>query len=240
MKNEHPKIFLTAEWNNLIMLNYAAPHSLLEKFVPPGTELDAFNGTSYISLVAFEFNKTRLYGIPIPFHQSFEELNLRFYVKRVDKRGVVFIRELVPKRAVAAMARLIYGERYSYAPISHQVTFHDKDNGIEAQYNWSWQNQKYSLRLTTNELESLPPEGSIQQYITEHYWGYALQPNSTSLEYEVQHPQWPIRSARSAAFIGDATALYGEEFAQILSGTPDSAYFIDGSPVTIFKKRSLN
>src|SRR5512141_1748910 len=100
--------FLTAEWNNLLMLNYAVDASLLEPFVPAGTELDAFDGKTYLSLVGFEFNRTRVLGFAVPFHQNFEEVNLRFYVRRGSKRGVVFIRELVPRYAVAAIARWVF------------------------------------------------------------------------------------------------------------------------------------
>ncbi len=60
------------------MLNYAVDAALIEPFVPPGTELDHFEDATYASLVGFEFNRTRLRGLAIPFHQSFEEVNLRF------------------------------------------------------------------------------------------------------------------------------------------------------------------
>src|SRR5512142_1077033 len=122
--------FLTAEWKNLVMLNYAVDPSLIEPFVPAGTELDAFEGKTYVSLVGFEFNRTRVLGFAVPFHQNFEEVNLRFYVRRESKRGVVFIRELVPKYAVAAVARLLFKENYSCVPMSHRV------GGGKAEYAW--------------------------------------------------------------------------------------------------------
>ena len=118
--------FLTAEWKNLLMLNYAVDPDLLRAFVPAGTELDEFDGRTYVSLIGFEFNQTRMLGCAVPFHQAFEEVNLRFYVRRNEKRGVVFIRELVPKFAVAAIARLAYGERYSAVPMSHRI---ERSNG---------------------------------------------------------------------------------------------------------------
>src|SRR5512138_986587 len=111
--------FLTAEWKNLLMLNYAVDPSLLGSFVPAGTELDAFEGKTYVSLVGFEFNRTCVLGCRVPFHQNFEEVNLRFYVRRGSKRGVVFIRELVPKYLVSAVARLLFKENYSCVPMSH-------------------------------------------------------------------------------------------------------------------------
>src|SRR5579862_8593131 len=113
--------FLTAEWKNLLMLNYSVAPDLLQPFVPAGTELDSFGGHTYASLIGFEFNRTRIAGAPIPFHQSFEEVNLRFYVRRGDRRGVVFIRELVPKRAVVAVARALFGENYVCAAMSHSI-----------------------------------------------------------------------------------------------------------------------
>src|ERR1700722_15876019 len=96
------KIFLSAEWRDLLMLNYEVNPGILQKYVPAGTELDSFQGKTYVSVVGFRFCRTRLLGaIPIPFHTEFEEINLRFYVRRSvgseTRRGVVFIGEIVPK-----------------------------------------------------------------------------------------------------------------------------------------------
>ena len=109
-----PGTFLTAEWRYLAMLNYRVSPSLLYPLVPPGTELDLWNGTAYISVVGFKFQHTRVLGVPIPFHVNFEEVNLRFYVRRETngavRRGVTFIRELVPRAAIAGVAKLAYNE----------------------------------------------------------------------------------------------------------------------------------
>ena len=186
--------FLTAEWNNLLMLNYSVDSSLLlQPFVPAGTELDAFEGKTYLSLVGFEFNRTRVLGFAVPFHQNFEEVNLRFYVRRASKRGVVFIRELVPKYAVAAVARLLFKENYSRVPMSH---------GIEAgkvEYSWKLGSQRCLMKIEADGESFLPPEGSLSQFITEHYWGYTTQKGGGSLEYEVQHPPWRVWNAERAS-----------------------------------------
>jgi hypothetical protein len=135
---KQPGVFLTAEWRNLLMLNYVVDPSLLKRFVPAGTELDEFEGKTYVSLVGFEFNRTRVCGLPMPFHQAFEEVNLRFYVKRSLKRGVVFIRELVPKFAVAAIARFAFNENYSSVPMSHLIETSADGAVAEAEYAWNW------------------------------------------------------------------------------------------------------
>ena len=105
------RIFLKAEWRYLAMLNYEVDPALVAAYVPPGTELDRFDGKAFISLVGFLFLNTKILGISVPFHRNFDEVNLRFYVRRsvdgVVKRGVVFIREIVPRRAIAAVARLL-------------------------------------------------------------------------------------------------------------------------------------
>ncbi len=224
--------FLTAEWNNLLMLNYAVDPSLLEPFVPGGTELDAFEGKTYLSLVGFEFNRTRVLGFAVPFHQNFEEVNLRFYVRRASKRGVVFIREPVPKYAVAAVARLLFKENYSCVPMSHRI-----ESG-KAEYAWTLGSSRCAMKIETEEDSFVPQEGSLSQFITEHYWGYTKQQGGC-LEYEVQHPPWRVWNAKQASFSGNAAGLYGPEIAQILTREPDSAFLAEGSPVTVFKSTRI-
>jgi hypothetical protein len=217
------------------MLNYAVEPSLLEKYVPAGTELDPFEGKTYLSLIGFEFNRTSMLGIAIPFHQAFEEVNLRFYVNRSGKRGVVFIRELVPKRAVAAIARLAFNENYSYVPMSHRVERSPQGDILGAEFSWDSEPNRCSMQIETEGASFLPPEGSVSQFITEHYWGYAAQPDGSCIEYEVQHPRWNVWAAKCASFSGNAAPLYGSEFARVLSENPDSAFLADGSAVTVFK-----
>jgi uncharacterized protein YqjF (DUF2071 family) len=227
--------FLTAEWNNILMLNYAVDASLLERFVPAGTELDSFEGRFYLSLVGFEFNGTRILGFPIPFHQAFEEVNLRFYVRRSSKRGVVFIQELVPKLAVAAIARFAFNENYVSVPMSHRIETQAQVDAVMAEYAWGSGPDRCSMRIETEGPGLLPLDGSASQFITEHYWGYAAQEGGGCLEYEVQHERWPVRNAKLACFSGNAAGHYGAEIAKVLICEPDSAFLVDGSPVTVFK-----
>lgn len=231
---KQPGVFLTANWRNVLMLNYAVDPILVRRFVPAGTELDAFEGDTYVSLVGFEFEHTRIAGFPIPFHGSFEEVNLRFYVKREARRGVVFVRELVPKYAVAAIARFLYGENYSRAPMSHRIRVQPGGQVVEAEYSWGSGPNLCSMRIEIEKPSFLPREGSLGQFITEHYWGYSAQSDGGCLEYEVQHPQWRVRQAKDAKFSGDAALFYGADFGRVLMRPPDSAFLAEGSGVSVF------
>jgi len=117
--------FLTANWRYLAMLNYVVDPQLIDPLVPAETEIDFENGETFLSVVGFLFLDTRLLGLPIPLHRDFEEVNLRFYVRRKSadpsRRGVVFIRELVPRRAIALVARTFYRENYVAVPMRHEI-----------------------------------------------------------------------------------------------------------------------
>jgi uncharacterized protein YqjF (DUF2071 family) len=230
-----PGLFMTAEWRWLVMANYAVDPSLLEPLVPRGTQLDSFDGSVYLSLIGFLFNRSRIYGIPIPLHQSFEEVNLRFYVRRGEKRGVVFLRELVPRWWVATIARLGYNEKYLSVPMSHRIQTTLLEGGVEAEYAWGSGGHRCSIRLATEGESFLPPEGSLSQFITEHFWGYAAQPDGSSKEYEVKHPQWPVQTAREVQVTGDQSHFYGAEFGAVLKRPPDTAFLAQGSEVKVFK-----
>jgi uncharacterized protein len=242
---DHPpgeRVFLTADWRDLVMLNYEIDPSLVARHVPQGTELDAFEGKVYVSLVGFQFLRTKLFGfVPLPFHTNFDEVNLRFYVRRREgddvRRGVVFIREIVPRFAVAQLARLAYGENYVSLPMRHSV--HTNGAGISAEYQWQVARQWCGLRAESSGASAYAAEGSVEQFITEHYWGYSAQRDGGCVEYHVSHVPWRVWASSAAAFEGDAESLYGAEFGRVLCRTPDSAFIAEGSPVRVFTGRRI-
>jgi uncharacterized protein len=212
------------------MLNYVVDGQLLHPLVPEGTELDFFGGRAYVSLVGFRFLNTKVLGLSVPFHRDFDEVNLRFYVKRICagelRRGVVFIREVVPRRAIAAIARGLYNEKYVALPMRHHIA------PDLVCYGWGDDNK---LELAPLGDPSLAADASEEQFITEHYWGYTVQRDGGTMEYKVAHVPWRLWHAHSARFEGDATPLYGTELARVLARPPDSAFLAEGSAVQVMR-----
>ena len=237
------RVFLSAEWRDLVMLNYKVPPSLLQRYVPPGTELDFFEGRAFVSLVGFRFLRTKLFGIAsLPFHANFDEINLRFYVRREVggsvRRGVVFIREIVPRAAVAMVARLVYGENYSSFPMRHAINTSAPNAMVR--YEWRLGGKWCGLEAQFSGASALAPEGSLEQFITEHYWGYSTRRGGGALEYHVSHVPWRVWASETAGFHGNADALYGPELGAIIRRPPDSAFVADGSPVLVFSGKRIS
>jgi hypothetical protein len=230
------RTFLTAEWRYLAMLNYEIDPAVLRPYVPIGTELDSWNGKTYASMVAFLFLKTRVRGLAIPFHENFEEINLRFYVRRKGpegwRRGVVFIAEIVPRFAIAAVARLFYNENYRALPTRHKIDL-TKPNPT-ADYEWRFQGCWNRIHLKTEGNAVLVKEGGLEEFITEHYWGYAAQKNGGCVEYRVEHPKWRVWQAEEAQLECKVKKLYGEKFAPFLNAKPSSAFLAEGSEVAVY------
>ncbi|PYK38205.1 MAG: hypothetical protein DME49_08650 [Verrucomicrobia bacterium] len=231
------KPFLTANWRYLTMLNFVVDPAIIAPLVPPGAELDYENGETFVSVVGFLFLDTRLLGLPIPFHRDFEEVNLRFYVRKKSadtwRRGVVFVRELVPRRAIALVARAFYGERYLALPMKHEIEHADLN--VKVAYSWRRGRKWESLTMTaTGEPENISA-CSHAEFITQHYWGYTCVRGGCS-EYRVNHPRWKIWNANNFEFRGDTAALYGQQFVETLSAPPRSAFIAEGSPITIERR----
>ncbi|MFN2475107.1 MAG: YqjF family protein [Chthoniobacterales bacterium] len=237
MSERLAKPFLTAEWRYLAMLNFAANPALLQPLVPAGTELDFHNGETFLSVVAFLFLNTRVLRMPIPFHRNFEEVNLRFYVRRkVDgewRRGVCFVRELVPRFAIAFVARAFYGEPYSAVPMRHEVSH----SAGQLAVNYAWRRGEVweSVAMSANGAAEESAPGSHEEFITEHYWGYTARGDRSS-EYQVKHPRWRVWPATTWKFDADVRSLYGSEFLAPVAAPPVSAFIADGSPVEVRKK----
>src|SRR6201996_9299317 len=188
--------FLTAEWRKLIMAQYVVEPATLTPWLPAGIELDLFQNRCYVSLVGFLFDNTRLKGIPIPFHTRFEEINLRFYVHRTEadgsmKRGVVFVREFVPRWAIATVARLFYEEPYQAIPTRHAIVA--SSTGLSVEYRWKLGGRWHGVSAgSALQQASEIAAGSEEEFITEHYFGYTKRSDGSTSEYGVEHPRWKV------------------------------------------------
>jgi uncharacterized protein len=230
--------FLTAKWLDLVMVNYRVEPNLLREFVPAGTELDFFDGECYASLVAFKFYDTRVLNLKIPFHINFLEVNLRFYVKRESggetKRGVVFIKEIVPRFAIAFIARAFYGEPYE----TWKMRLDEIDDEKLA-YSWSKGEKTNRVSVEKGASSGVPAENSHGEFIIEHYWGYTKRGANRTDEYKVEHPKWNLFEAKNAEIAVDFGFTYGERFAFLTKQKPQSILLAEGSEIAVYKGAKL-
>jgi uncharacterized protein YqjF (DUF2071 family) len=231
------KIFLTAKWEDLIMSNYAVDPSLLEGRIPLGTELDLHEGVCFVSIVGFMFLDTRVKEFLIPFHINFEEVNLRFYVRRETddevRRGVVFIKEIVPRGAIVALARSMYGE-----PYERWNTSNFRDDEV-VRYSWEKRGLTNTLSVARGKSLGVPDPGSHGEFIIEHYWGYTKRGAKRTDEYKVEHPKWELFEAEHPHIDVDFGKTYGADFEFLTNETPFSVLLAKGSEIAVYKGEKI-
>lgn len=234
------EIFLSAEWRKLALANYVVDKEILLKYLPPFTELDDWQGKYYVSLVGFMFINTKLKGYGIPFHTNFEEVNLRFYVKYkkgdVWKRGVVFIKEIVPKPAITFVANTIYKENYQTLPMKHRWV--ENNNDLTVEYAWKSKNWDIFSVIAHPQREVIKPN-SKEEFITEHYWGYTKVASNLTSEYGVEHPRWEVYPIKSYHIEVDFERNYGKDFSFLSKATPHSVMLAEGSLIQVLKGKKI-
>ncbi|MEH0156685.1 DUF2071 domain-containing protein [Limibacter armeniacum] len=234
-KVSKPKTFLSAEWRKLVMANYAVDPTSLQPYLPPNTELDTWNGTCYVSLVGFMFCDTKVLGVKIPWHINFEEVNLRFYVRYKAgnewKRGVVFIKEIVPKAAITLVANTLYNEKYATMPMQHE--WREEEDHLSVAYRWKFEGEWNHINVQTALQPVNIAKGSEEEFITEHYWGYTKTGANQTSEYAVEHPVWDVYPVQQYDIHCNASALYGPEFGEAMSSEPVSVLMAEGSPILV-------
>jgi uncharacterized protein len=238
------RAFLSAEWRYLVMLNYEVDERALAPLVPRGTRLDRWHGRALVSIVGFRFLRTCLLGIPVPGHRDFDEVNLRFYVRRQApdgkvRRAVVFIREFVPRLAIATIARLAYNEPYAAVPMRSSVPVSIVADPGRIEYGWRVGRRWHRVTAVARGEPMLADPASEAAFITEHYWGYTRQRDGGTVEYEVRHPRWRIWQVATPTLEADVSLLYGPSFADALSRPPVSAFIAEGSGVVVYRPRRL-
>ena len=219
------------------MANYEVPPEILANRLPSGVSLDFHDGKCFVSLVAFMFLETRVLKIPVPFHVNFEEVNLRFYVKREtaeeSRRGVVFVKEIVPRFAIAFVARTFYGEPYEAWKMNHSKA------GNSLSYGWQKNDFQCDVKVETGANIGVPAENSEAEFIIEHYWGYTKRGGKRTDEYRVEHPKWELFDVENYEINADFGKLYGAEFAFLNDQKPHSIFMAKGSGVSVYKGSQL-
>ncbi|OMQ10121.1 hypothetical protein BXU01_15285 [[Flexibacter] sp. ATCC 35103] len=239
--NINSESFLQAEWQNLAIFNYEVDSEVLEKYLPAGTEIDIWDNKCYVSLVGFMFKNTKVQGVKVPFHINFEEVNLRFYVKRFEngewKRGVVFIKEIVPKSAITFIANTLYQEHYETQKMRHEIIENENTNTFI--YQWKSDNKWNTIELETRNNLSEIEIDSEAEFITEHYFGYTKIDDETTFEYEVQHPRWEQFEVLNHNVDINFSETYGTDFEFLQNKKPTSVFLAKGSQITVQNKRKL-
>ncbi len=245
--------FLTARWTDLLLLNFAVPPDVVATLAPPGTKPDLHDGQAFISIVGFRFQRVRVFDVPIPGHTRFDEINLRYYVKRVVgdelRRGVVFVREIVPRRAVAIVANRLYHENYVTRTMRSAISLAGSQLSTSDTLEYSWKvplNRLGRKSYRWNRLAArvaapleLPGTGSLDEFIVEHYWGYVRGRDGRTREYRVAHPSWRIAPADDVIWDCDLPATCNTPLANYLAVPPTSALVADGSAVQVFRGRCV-
>lgn len=234
--------FLTAEWRKLILINYEIDPDVLQPYIPYGTEVDYWKDKCYVSVVGFRFINTKIKGIAVPFHRNFEEINLRFYVKYQCqgewRRGVTFIKEVVPRHALTFVANTIYKEKYITLPTKHKIE--NKDTSLLVSYEWKFEDKWNTINVSAenNAIEMLP--GSEAEFITEHYWGYTPVSNRSTSQYQVVHPRWQIYPVQHHSVDVEFGRLYGAEFGMLKDQMPASVMLAEGSEIAVKSARKIS
>lgn len=220
--------FLTAEWRDVIGITFPCPPERLLPYLPPGATIDTLDGSPRVSLVAFAFSRTRVLRVPVPGHIRFPEINLRFYVRYRGQRAVVFIRELVPRRAIATIARLRYNEPYVRVPMTW-------GRELEAGSLRVWHRfaKGSSIDVTAAATGTLPAPGSPGHWLTDHALGIGRRRNGAAVLYHVAHPTWALHEIAAVALDVDFAAIYGPSWAWLADTEPSHVSLATGSAVTV-------
>ena len=235
--------FLTADWRHLLMVNFEIAADRIEPFVPRGVELDYLNGKTFCQPGRLPFLRTSVLGIPVPFHRNFSEINLRLYVRRKAeggwRQGVVFVKEIVPRRLVSLVARVVYNENYVTRKMRGTLIQPGPESIGKVGYAWKTNGRWNRLAATIAGEPSAAKPGSVEAFISEHYWGYTRQRDGGTVEYEVEHAPWRVWPTHDLEYDCDIKAEYGVDFADVLTGKPSSAFVADGSAVVVRRGRSI-
>ena len=219
---------MTGNWEDLIVSTFEIDKKILEPYLPKGTEIDFFNGKALMSMVAFTFSKVKFFGLKIPFHQKFGQINFRFYAKTKTNgtKGVVFIKECAPKPLIATIANIFYNEPYFYRKISLKKRVNTNKSIITYSY------KNFKIQAKNKQHTHKLKQESIEHFVVDRYIAFIKTYNKKTIQYKINHRPWDLYNTSSISTNENILNLLPHKFkkAKLISSC-----FVDGSYVTVGK-----
>ncbi len=226
-----PRAFLSASWSQLVLLTFEVPAALVRAHLPRGTEPDQWQGATHATLVALQMRDVRVHGWHIPRFTAYPQVNFRVYTRHGADAAVVFVREFVRSRVIAAVARLRYGEPFAVARIEASVA--DRADGVSLEYRFGPARPCYRVAVTASPAAAVPPDGSFEHHLLERTLGCHEDRLGRLRVFRVVHAPWAVRTVSSVAYDLDFAALFGAEWGLLNERTPVSTVVAVGSAVTV-------
>jgi uncharacterized protein YqjF (DUF2071 family) len=190
------------KWRSLLFVHWEiAGQALaaLRALVPAGLELDTFEGRAYLGLVAFSMRDVRPTRLlpAVPTAKDFEELNVRTYVHRGGADPGVWFFSLDASSALAVLgARAFFHLPYWHARMDLD---HDGNGGrrYRSQRNWAGAAPaELDVRYEVGDKIGPAAEGTLEHFLAERYYLYAVTARDVLLRGQVHHRPYPLRRAR--------------------------------------------
>ena len=201
----------------------------------PGVEPDRWNGKTHASLVALEMRDVRVRGWRIPGFTAHPQVNFRVYARHRAHPAVVFVRELVPSRIIAAIGRLRYGEPFQTARISTRVMEGTADLTVE--YRFGPGAARYRVGVLAARDGAIPAATTFEHYLKERTHGCRTDRQGRVGTFRVEHPRWAVRKVMSVDYAVDFAALYGPQWDVLNHSRPVSTILAVGSNVSVYPPR---
>ena len=174
------------QWNDVLMLHWSVPASLIENLLPDGVELDTFNGQAWISLAAFTVSGVRgRYIFPLPYFSSFEEINLRTYVIADFKPGIYLLSVETNKSLVALLTRIFTGIPYVKSTILR----------IDDRLYAKLPAKKQSLNLRFCDNVKPLRKDVLDYWLTERHCLYQ-NVGRTLYRFDIHHNEWEMKNIK--------------------------------------------
>ena len=245
MSKSDRKTLYAAEWREIVVINFEIDPKLLRNFIPPKTELDFFNETSFVTLMARACKNVKPYGWPIVFAKSIDQILLRFYVKRkvgdTWRRGVCLIRDYLPKRKASFFLNWMFKHSFTQVPIKR--TSSNFESGLPTQlptveYQWTTGDYVNHIKVNARSQMRQQEQETKESFVLDHHYGYTVKEGKT-YEYYVEYSPWAMWDAQSGSFDCDTENVFGRPFVRALKQRPASVFLARGSDVIIYRPTEI-
>ncbi|PNY82817.1 DUF2071 domain-containing protein [Deinococcus koreensis] len=189
-------------WRDLCFMHWPVDARHLAATLPPGLELDTFQGQAWLGVVPFRMSGVAPRFLPdVPGVSDFPELNLRTYVRpsrQQDGEGGVWFYSLDAAQPLAVrLARTLFHLPYFDARmwVSHAAGV-TRYASLRTHRHAPGGRFAGAYRAVGAPLAA--PEGSLEHWLTHRLYLYSADASGRLYRGRIHHEAWPLRRAEAA------------------------------------------